>query len=126
MLLVGAFAGLALILGCVGIYGVVSYSLGQRTHEIGIRIALGATPHDVLRVVVGQEVLLAIAGVVMGLAGAFALNKLMSSLVFRVATTDLFTYASVSIVWILVALLACYLPARRATKVDPMVALRYE
>jgi putative ABC transport system permease protein len=126
MLVLGAFAALALILGCVGIYGVVSYSVSQRTHEIGIRIALGALPHDVLKLVVGQEMLLTIAGVGMGLAGALALNKVMSSLVFGVTTTDLFTYAGVSIVWILVALLACHLPARRATKVDPMVALRYE
>ena len=126
MLVLCAFAASALILGCVGIYGVVSYSISQRTHELGVRIALGALPHDVLKLVVGQEMLLTIAGVGMGLAGALALNKVMSSLVFGVTTTDPFTYAGVSIVWILVALLACYLPARRATKVDPMVALRYE
>jgi putative ABC transport system permease protein len=126
MLLLGAFAGLALILGCVGIYGVVSYSVSQRTHEIGLRIALGASPHEVLKLVVGQEMLLTIAGVGTGLAGALALNKVMTSLVFRVATTDPFTYAGVSVVWILVALFACYLPARRAMKVDPVVALRYE
>jgi putative ABC transport system permease protein len=126
MLLLVAFAGLALILGCVGIYGVVSYSVSQRTHEIGVRIALGASPHDVLKLVVGQEMLLTIAGVGLGLGGARALNKVMSSLVFRVTTTDPFTYAGVSVVWIMVALFACYLPARRAMKVDPLVALRYE
>ena len=126
MLLLGAFAGLALVLGSIGISGVVSYSVSQRTHEIGVRTALGASPHDVLKLVVGQEMLLTIAGVGLGLAGALALNKVMSSLVFRVTTTDPFTYAAVSVVWILVALVACYLPARRAMKVDPMVALRYE
>jgi len=126
MLLLGAFAGLALVLGSIGIYGVVSYSVSQRSHEIGVRIALGASPHDILKLVVGQELLLTIAGVGMGSAGALAFNKVMSSLVFRVATTDPFTYAGVSVVWILVALLACYLPARRAMNVDPLVALRYE
>jgi putative ABC transport system permease protein len=126
MLLLGAFAGLALVLGSIGVYGVVSYSVSQRTHEIGLRIALGASPQEVLKLVVGQEMLLTIAGVGLGLAGALAMNKVMSSLLFRVTGTDPFTYAGVSVVWILVALLACYLPARRAMKVDPMVALRYE
>jgi putative ABC transport system permease protein len=126
MLVLCAFAASALILGCVGIYGVVSYSVSQRTHEIGVRMALGASRHDVLKLVVGQEMLLTVAGVGLGLAGALALNTVMSSFVFRVATTDPFTYAGVSVVWILVALLACYLPARRAMKVDPLVALRYE
>jgi putative ABC transport system permease protein len=126
MLLLGAFAGLALALGCVGIYGVVSYSVSQRTHEIGVRMALGASHHDIMKLVVGKEMLLALAGVGAGLAGAVVLNKLMASLLFRVTTTDPFTYAVVSIVWILVALLACFLPARRAMKVDPLVALRYQ
>ena len=126
MLLLGAFAGLALALGCVGIYGVVSYSVSQRTHEIGVRMALGASHHDIMKLVVGKEMLLALAGGGAGLAGAVVLNKLMASLLFRVTTTDPFTYAVVSIVWILVALLACFLPARRAMKVDPLVALRYQ
>jgi putative ABC transport system permease protein len=126
MLMLGSFAALALILGCVGIFGVVSYAVSLRTHEIGVRMALGASPHDVLTLVVGQEMLLTVAGVGVGLLGALALNKVMSSLLFRVTTTDPLTYAGVSVVWILVALLACYLPARRAMQVDPLVALRYE
>ncbi|HZS06490.1 MAG TPA: ABC transporter permease [Blastocatellia bacterium] len=126
MLLLGVFAALGLVLGAIGIYGVVSYSVSQRVHEIGIRLALGAQPKDVLSLVVGQGVLVVFAGEVIGLAGVLMLNKVMSSLVFGVGTTDAPTYAAVFLLWALIALLACYLPARRATKVDPMVALRCE
>jgi len=124
MLLLGAFAGLALILGLIGIYGVISYSVSQRTHEIGIRMALGAERGDVLSLVVGQGLVPALLGELAGLAAALALNKVISSLVFQVATTDAVTYAGVAAIWTVVALLACYLPARRATNVDPTVALR--
>jgi putative ABC transport system permease protein len=126
MLLLGAFAALGLVLGSMGIYGVVSYSVSQRTHEIGIRMAMGAGQRGVLYLIVGRGLLLVVAGEALGLAGALTLNRVISSMVFRVATTDLFTYAGVALVWTAVALLAYYVPARRATKLDPVVALRYE
>jgi len=125
-LLLGAFAGLALVLGSIGIYGVISYSVSQRTHEIGIRMALGAEQEDVLSLIVKQGLWLVVAGEVLGLAAALALNKVISALVFQVSTTDTFTYVGVLLVWTAVALVACYVPARRATKVDPTVALRCE
>ena len=126
MLLLGAFAGLALVLGSIGIYGVISYSVSQRTHEIGIRMALGAEQEHVLSLIVKQGLLLVGAGEVLGLAAALVLNKVISSMVFQVSTTDPLTYAGVSLVWAAVALSACYVPARRATKVDPIVALHSE
>jgi putative ABC transport system permease protein len=126
MLALGLFAGFALLLAIVGIYGVISYSVAQRTNELGIRLALGASQFDVLRLVLSAGFRLALTGIAVGIVLSFAVTRFLSSLLFGVRTTDLFTFGALSILLIVVSLLACYLPARRATKVDPLVALRYE
>ena len=126
MMLFGVFAAVALAMATVGIYGVISHSVGRRAHEIGIRMALGAKPRDVLRMVVAQGMRLALIGLAIGLTGALALTRVMSSLLFSVSPTDPATFAIVSLLLAGVAFLAIYFPARRATKVDPVVALRHE
>ena len=125
-LLMAAFAGLALLLAVIGIYGVIAYSVAQRTREIGIRVALGAQTRDVLRLVVKQGMTLTVIGVALGLIVSFALTRFMEKSLFGVSATDPATFIAVAFLLAVVSLLACYLPARRATKVDPMVVLRCE
>jgi predicted permease len=123
---VGAFGLLALLLAAVGIYGVTAYTTRQRTHEIGIRMALGANKEDILRLVLGHALRLTLIGVALGLAASFALTRYLSSLLLGVTSTDAFTFSSVALLLCAVALLACFLPARRAMRLDPMAALHYE
>jgi putative ABC transport system permease protein len=125
-LLLGVFAALALLLAALGLYGVIAYAVAQRTHEIGIRLALGAQPGDVLRLALKQGMLTVLLGVAVGLPLALGLTQLMKTMLFGVKETDPLTFIVMTLLLMSVALLACYVPARRATKVDPMIALRCE
>ena len=124
--LLAVFAGLALVLAAVGMFGVISYGVSQRTREFGVRLALGATSRDVLRGVLRRGVVLAAAGVLIGLVLAAATSRALSSLLFGVSTIDLFTYVAVAAMLVMVAVAACWVPARRAARVEPVVALRHE
>jgi putative ABC transport system permease protein len=125
-LLLGIFAGLATLLSAIGIFGVMNYSVTLRTREIGLRIALGAQPGEVLKLILRQGLLLTMIGIAIGLAGALALTRIMSGLLFEVGSTDPATFAAIVLLLAFVSLIACYLPARRATRVDPLIALRYD
>jgi putative ABC transport system permease protein len=124
--LLGLFALVALILAGVGIYGVIAYTTAQRSREIGVRVALGAQSKDVLKLIIGQGVRLSLAGLLLGLGGALSLTRVMKTLLFGISATDPLTFAVIALLLMVVALAACWLPARRATKVDPMIALRCE
>jgi putative ABC transport system permease protein len=126
VLLVGLFSGVALLLAAVGIYGVQAYSVTQRTREIGIRRALGASDAEVLKLIVGNGMSLTLAGVVLGLVAAFALSRVLAGLLFGVSATDAATFTAIPVLLAAVGLVACYIPARRATRIDPVVAIRGE
>jgi putative ABC transport system permease protein len=126
LFLLATFAAVALVLAAVGIYGVMSYSVSRRTHEIGLRMALGARPGDVIRIVVGQAMVLALVGACAGFLGALALGRFMSSFLYGVRPSDPLTFLAMSLILGAVALMASYIPARRATRIDPLLALRHE
>lgn len=126
MLLMSGFAAMALLLTAIGIYGALSYQVRRRNHEIGLRMALGANPRDVLKLVVGEGMAVALTGIIIGLIGSFVLTRLMAQLLYGVAAADPLTFALTALLIAAVTLLACIIPARRAMRVDPMVALRYE
>jgi putative ABC transport system permease protein len=125
-LLLAMFAGLALMLAAVGIYGVIAFSVAQRTHEIGVRMALGAQAGQLLWLVIGEGMSLALVGIVIGVAGALGVMRFIRSFLFHVSATDPVTFTAVALLLTVVAFLACYIPARHAMRVDPMVALRYQ
>jgi putative ABC transport system permease protein len=125
-ILVSMFAVVGLLLAAIGIYGVMAYAVTERTHELGVRIALGADRGDVLRIVLGEAAWLAVCGVGLGVAGALGATRLIQTLLFGVTPTDALTFAAIAVLLTATALVASYIPARRATRVDPMVALRYE
>ena len=124
--LLSFFGALALSLAGIGLYGVLAYAVAQRRQEIGVRVALGAQTRDVLRLIIGQGMSLALLGVTLGLGGAFGLTRLMQTMLYGVSPTDLLTFAIIAVVLLLAALLACWIPALRATKIDPLIALRCE
>jgi putative ABC transport system permease protein len=126
MSLLGGFAVLALLMAAIGLYGVLSYSVSQRMHEMGLRMALGANARDLMRLVVGQGIRVVLTGIVAGLLASFAATRLLAGMLFEVSPLDPFTFATTAVVLVAAALLASFVPARRATRVDPMVALRYE
>jgi ABC-type antimicrobial peptide transport system permease subunit len=126
MILLAAFAALAVAMSCVGIFGVTSYLIGERTRESGVRMARGASRNDVLRLVVGQGARMVFLGLLIGIAASLALTRLMSNQLYGVGARDPFTFAGVALVLLIVAVFACYIPARRATRIDPIIALRCE